>query len=176
MRGFKGMPDDMTCRGFHYKIGKTYKTDEPIELCGRGFHFCQNLTDCFDYYPRAANNLFFEVEASGEIIESDDKCVCSEITIIRELSQEEINKYYYGYGYGYGDGYGYGYGNGYGNGYGYGNGNGYGYGYGNGDGYGYGNGDGYGNGYGYGYGYGDGYGDGYGYGKNIQKILNFMEA
>ena len=158
MKGYKGMSRDMTCRGMKYEIGKTYEVDGEISLCKRGLHFCENLKDVFNYYAKDDNNRFFEVEAIGEVVSSDNKIVTDKLKIIRELPKEIINRCVYGSGYGYGydyDGYGYGYG--------YGNGDG------NGDGNGYSNGD----GYGYGSGYGSGYGNGYGNGYDIQRILNF---
>ena len=176
MRGYKGTTALMTCRGYPYEIGKTYKTEESISLCHSGFHFCKSLKDCFSYYDEEQSR-FFEVESPDDCtIVGDNKCVTSEITFIRELSRVEINRIKYGYVYGYGYGYGDGYGNGNGNGDGYGNGYGDGYGNGYGDGYGNGYVYGYGNGYGdgYGNGYGDGYGNGYG-NKNILSILNYKE-
>ena len=127
MKGYKGTTAFMTCRGYQYEIGKTYKIDGVIGLCRHGFHFCKSPKDCFSYYDEE-HSRFFEVESPDDCtIVGDDKCVTSEITFIRELSRVEINRIKYGYGNG--NGYGYGYGNGYGYGYGYGNG--YGYGYGN---------------------------------------------
>ena len=197
MEGYKGFNYDLTCRGFQYKVGEKFTMDEPISLCERGYHFCTSLSDTFHFYIPNEDNVFCEIEASGEIQKGDGKCVCSEIKIIKKLPKSMVNRARYGngYGYGYGNGnsygnsYGYGNGNSYGNSYGcgngdgngdgngYGNGNSYGYGdgYGNGNGYGYGygdgNGNGNGNGDGYGYGYGYGYGDGYGYGVNIHEII-----
>ena len=157
MKGYKGFNQDMTCRGFQYEQGKTYELAHPeaVLLCHIGFHFCEKLTDCFEFYDKF-DSRFCEIEADGNIKSDGKKSACSRITIGRELSGIELNRLIYGNGYG--DGYGYGDGNGYGNGYGYG--------------------DGYGDGYGYGdgNGYGNGYGDGNGYGKNIQKILNFSEV
>ena len=160
MRGYKGMNNDMTCRGMQFEVGKTYRIDGEIEICHNGLHFCQNLVDVFDYYEKSAGSRYFEVETKEDVITLGNKSVTSELTILREIEDIEVNRATYGYG----DGYGYGYGDGYGDGYGNGYGDGYGYGYG----YGYGNG--YGDGYGYGYGYGNGNGYGYGYGKNIQRI------
>lgn len=162
MLGYKGFNKDLTCRDFHYKIGEVYKTEEHIEPCRSGFHFCKNLTDCFDYYDKNESR-FCLVEAQGEILQSQNKFVTDKLKIIRELNPIEINRIKYGDG----DGNGYGYGDGDGDGYG----DGYGYGYGDGDGYGYG--DGYGDGDVYGYGNGDG--NGYGDGINIQKILSYKE-
>ena len=155
MKGYKGTDKDMRCRGMQYEIGKTFYADGKIEVCDNGLHFCIRLTDVFDYYVHGNGNRFFEVEADGIIDSDGKKSAASELKIIRELTDIEINRTVYGNGYGYG--------------YGYGDGSGYGYGYG----YGYGDGNGYGNGYGDGYGDGSGYGYGYGYG-NIQKVLMYI--
>ena len=160
MKGYKGMTKDMTCRGMKFEVGKTYHIDGQIEICKNGLHFCKNLIDVFDYYSKNEDSRYFEVETESDVYSEGGKSVTSTLTILRELTDVEINRVFYGNGYGYG----------YGNGDGYGDG--YGYGYGNGNGYGYGDGYGDGNGNGNGYGYGDGYGYGYGYG-NIQKIANF---
>ena len=84
MRGYKAVNPDMTCRGFRYEVGKTYCTDEHIGLCENGFHFCKRISDPFVYYTE--DSRLFEVEASGAIIEGDDKCVCSEIRFISEIT------------------------------------------------------------------------------------------
>ena len=164
MKGYKGMKSDMTCRGKKYEIGKTY-TEENVKLCIRGIHWCKNLKNVFDFYDADGSNRFFEVDADE--VETDGyKSVASTLTVIRELSEIEINRIVYGNGYGDGDG------NGDGNVYGYVYG--YGYGYGDGDGDGDGDGNGYGNVYGYVYGYGDGNGYGNGNGNgNIFKVLIF---
>ena len=151
MKGYKGFNQDLTCRDFQYEVGKTYEMSGVIGLCFRGFHFCERLADCFDYYDKHSSR-FCEIETGELVVRGSDKCCTDKITIVRELSRIEINRTIYGYGYG--DGYGNGNGNG--------------------------NGDGNGYGYGYGYGYGDGYGDGNGNGygdgkKNIQSILIFKE-
>ena len=157
MKGYKGTDKDMRCRGMQYEIGKTFYADGKIEVCDNGLHFCIRLTDVFDYYVHGNGNRFFEVEADGIIDSDGKKSAASELKIIRELTDIEINRTVYGDGNGYGYGYGYGYSNG----------DGYGYGYSNGYGYGYSNGDGYGDGYCYGY--RNGYGNG-----NIQKVLMYI--
>ena len=171
MKGYKGMNADMTCRGMPFEVGKSYHVDGKIEVCENGLHFCESLKDVFDYYEKDDRHRFFEVEATGTIKTEGTKSATSDLLIIRELTDVEINRNVYGDCYG--DGYGCGDGDGYGcgDGYGYGDGDGYGCGYGCGAGDGYG----FGDGYGYGYGYGDGYGDGDGCGDgNIQKILMFI--
>ena len=116
MKGYKGFEKDMTCRGFQYEAGKTYTTDR-AELCHSGFHFCEQLVDCFDYYDKY-DSVFYEVEADGDIKTDGKKSVCTTLTIGKEVTPIELNRAKYGYGNGYGDGYGNGYGNGNGNGYG----------------------------------------------------------
>lgn len=46
------MNADMTCRGMRYEVGKSYHVDGNITVCERGLHFCERLTDVFDYYKR----------------------------------------------------------------------------------------------------------------------------
>ena len=104
MRGYKGFNRDMTCRDMKYEQGGHYEIEEnEIELCRKGFHFCKDLSGCFVFYDKF-NSRFFEIEANGKIIESPDKCVTSSITIGREITSIELNRFIYGYG----DGYGYG--------------------------------------------------------------------
>ena len=44
MKAYKGFKADMTCRGFKYEVGKTYKTDKAV-LCECGFHACEHPLD-----------------------------------------------------------------------------------------------------------------------------------
>ena len=170
VKGYKGMHSDMTCRGMQYEVGKTYHAEVTVELCRNGFHFCRKLTDVFNFYYRAKEHRFFEVEAN-EIDTDGIKSVASEIHIIREVPEIELNRTVecLGDGEGIGDGGGFGDGNsrGYGNGYGGGSGRG--------DGDGYLNGNGRGCGSGCGNGKGNGCGDGlyidYGYG--VEYVLIF---
>ena len=174
MKGYKGMNKDMTCRGIHFEVGKTYKITGKLELCKNGLHFCKNLNDVFSYYTQDKSR-FFEVEAKGLVISSNEKSVTDELSIIRELSDIEVNRYKYGDGFGSGYGIGDSDGDGFGNGFGHSNGNGYGIGSGYGIGDSYSDGDGFGNGFGHSNGNGYGIGSGYGFGKNIQKILLYRE-
>ena len=103
MIGYKAFNSDLSCRGFQYKVGKTYEMDSiSIDLCKTGFHFCRHPSQVFTYYNNDSRICL--VEADGKIIEGEDKCVCSKITIIREITGVERSRI--SYGYGYGDGYG----------------------------------------------------------------------
>ena len=123
MKGYKGMTKDMTCRGMPFEIGESYHIEGNVTLCRNGLHFCEKLTDVFEFY-HPDESRFFEIVANGDINTDGKKSAASDITIVRELTAKEINRARYGDGDGYGNGYGYG--DGYGNGNGNGNGDGYG--------------------------------------------------
>ena len=85
---YKGMNSDMTCKGFHYEVGKSYKTDK-AELCNYGFHACLNPIDVLDYYSQSIKSRYFKVKLSGEITQcdfEDTKAAATEITILEEIT------------------------------------------------------------------------------------------
>ena len=92
MKGYKVFNGDWTCRDFKYEVGKTYEMEESPQCCGRGFHFCTNLADCFNYYSFDANNKVAEIEALGEIDKDNDdtKHCTNKIKIVREIAWEEV--------------------------------------------------------------------------------------
>ena len=91
VKGYKGFNKDMTCRGFQYEIGKEYEHKGSIELCDRGFHFCKKIADVQNFYNITGENcILCEIEATGQVIEGDNKCVTDKIKIIREISKEEM--------------------------------------------------------------------------------------
>jgi len=90
IKGYKVFNPDWTCRGFQYEVGKIFKHEGNIEMCGAGFHFCRKLADCFNYYEFNSNNKVAEVEAIGNVETRDDKSVTDEIVICKELSWHEV--------------------------------------------------------------------------------------
>ena len=90
MRGYKVFNEDWTCNGFQYEIGKTYEYSGKIKLCKSGFHFCKKAENCFNYYAFNPENKVAEVFATGNIVESYDKCVTDNIEILRELPWAEV--------------------------------------------------------------------------------------
>ena len=89
---YKGMNSDMTCKGFQYEIGKTYKTDK-AELCECGFHACLNPIDVLDYYPKYKASRYFKVKLSGEITKCsmwDTNVAATEITILEEIPYDKF--------------------------------------------------------------------------------------
>ena len=84
--GFKGFDKDLSCRGFQYKVGKTYDLKGEVECCKRGFHFCENPLEVFYYYP-PNNSRFCQVEGGGSVDKSgsDSKVATSHIHISEEI-------------------------------------------------------------------------------------------
>ena len=93
MKAYKAFNSDMTCRGFQYKEGETYKMDGDIKLCERGFHACENPLDVLTYYP--PTSPIHEVELNQVIDErkDDSKVVAKEITIGAKISLASLTKF-----------------------------------------------------------------------------------
>lgn len=93
MKGYKVFNSDWTCRDFQYKVGQTFEIEGKPECCEWGFHFCEKLSDCFNYYCFNSKNKVAEIEALGDIDssdESDTKYCTNKIKIIKELTWEEV--------------------------------------------------------------------------------------
>ena len=93
MKGYKAFEKDLTCRGFQYEVGKEYEMDESPEPCERGFHFCETIANCYQFYPMAEDTRICEIEALGEIKTDDDVKFCAnKIRIVAEVTEEYIRK------------------------------------------------------------------------------------
>ena len=92
VKGYKVFKPDWTCSGFQYEVGKTFEEDVTPSCCNRGFHFCKELKDCFNYYPFNPDNKVAKVIALGEIDEESDdsKCCTNKIQIVEEISWEDV--------------------------------------------------------------------------------------
>ena len=96
MKGYKALNMDMRAikgDGMKYELGKWYETKGTIVPCKNGFHFCKTIEDVNNYYELCTSRLF-EVEATGNVIKAgENKMVCSNIRLLREVPQEEIKLY-----------------------------------------------------------------------------------
>ena len=97
MKGYKALGKDMKAiygNGMGYRLNKWYKMRSNISIkqCKRGYHFFNNIRDIFELFYKKDYDIY-EVEAKGDIIKDDTKYVCSEIKLIRKLTEKEINKY-----------------------------------------------------------------------------------
>ena len=88
-KAYKAFKADLTCRGFQYEEGKTYKIKGKPELCKQGFHACLNIKDVFNYYNGEIGKdvVVHEVELEGVSDERqcDSKVVSKKITIGKRI-------------------------------------------------------------------------------------------
>lgn len=90
--GYKGTNKNMICRDYQYELGEPYSIPdgEEVKMCSNGFHFCEDLSDVFQYYDIGLGNRFFEVTAcvrKSDLVNKDKKRVAKEIVFLRELSR-----------------------------------------------------------------------------------------
>jgi hypothetical protein len=88
----KGFDKNLYCRGFQYKVGRTYEIDKkPVRCTENGFHSCENPVDILSYY-NPSESKYHEVEIDGDIDRSDEdtKVASSKITIGAELSMKSM--------------------------------------------------------------------------------------
>ena len=91
--GFKGFDKDLKCRGFQYKVGKSYDLKGKVECCERGFHFCENPFDVFRYYS-PSDSRYCKVEGDGNADKANDdsKVATSHIHISEEIGLNGLIK------------------------------------------------------------------------------------
>ena len=92
MKGYKAFESNLTCLDYQFTTTQTHKFGGTPVLCRQGFHFCTDLQDVVKYYHNPDMRVF-EIEASGVITEAKDNCskrACSEITLVKEISLDEV--------------------------------------------------------------------------------------
>lgn len=91
-RGYKVFNNDWTCLNMQYKVGETYTMDEEPIMCKRGFHYCTDLIDCFNYYPFDPDKKVAEIEVRGDVVRSyeNTKCCTNCIKILREIPWSDV--------------------------------------------------------------------------------------
>jgi len=91
IKGFKGFDKDLKCRGFQFELNKDFEENcEPV-LCEKGFHFCENPFDVWNYYP-ITSSRFAEVESKGETKNhnEDSKIATNKLHIGVELNLKQF--------------------------------------------------------------------------------------
>ena len=95
IKAYKVFNKDWTCKGFQYEVGKEYKHKGKIQICESGFHSCEKLSDCFNYYPFQPSEIkVAEVLAWGDVKheEISSKICSSRLEITKELEWAEVLK------------------------------------------------------------------------------------
>ena len=93
IKAYKAFNKDLTCQDFQYEVGKEYHHKGKLELCEAGFHACERLPDCFNFYPFSkAETRVAEVLVWGKVAYEDtgDKLCASNIKVVRELAWSEV--------------------------------------------------------------------------------------
>jgi hypothetical protein len=72
-----------------FKVGETYKVNGEPVLCDNGFHFYTQDNFIFGTKLFGDNTVFLEIEPLSKIIQDTEKCVCSEIKVLRYIPQKE---------------------------------------------------------------------------------------
>lgn len=87
---YKAFDKNMQCRGFQFEVGAHYEHNGKVEPCKSGFHACKNPLDVWNYYP--INSRYAIVEIAGDVVDSgsDSKVVCSNISIVQEITLTEL--------------------------------------------------------------------------------------
>ncbi|EPO7620516.1 DUF7666 domain-containing protein, partial [Pseudomonas aeruginosa] len=80
---YKGFKQDLTCRGYQFEIGGTYKHEGEVEACASGFHSCEYPLDVFGYYA-PGDSRFAIVKASGQLSHHDDDSKIASATLMVE--------------------------------------------------------------------------------------------
>ena len=88
MKAYKGFRPELTCLGFQYAEGETYRTSR-VRLCEQGFHSCLEPLDVWLFYPPTAS-VFHQVYTGGDVESSEHKQCTSLITIGRRLDLQEL--------------------------------------------------------------------------------------
>jgi len=93
VKAYKSFDKDFCCKRFQYGVGKSYEFEGKIKLCEAGFHACLEAQDVLDYYVQRFAIVELE-EVSGER-QGDSKIVGKKITILEEITIEELAKHCY---------------------------------------------------------------------------------
>ncbi len=62
--GYKATDKDIKCRGYQFTPGEWHECEGDLELCGNGFHFCEQPSGPWAYYSDPTTRIW-KVEAEG---------------------------------------------------------------------------------------------------------------
>lgn len=96
--GYKMFNNDFTSAhgDYDYKdengnvVGTIHKVDGDISECKWGLHFSRLPHECFNSYASVQWNKFAKVEAYGELVEGDKKCVTNILKIVETYTFDEF--------------------------------------------------------------------------------------
>jgi hypothetical protein len=99
IRTIKGFDHNLCCRGKQYEVGKTYEEEGELVMCEHGMHAISPDVPplkVFDYYPpatRGQRSRYCEVVLDGEIVKCGDKVAALKMTVVRELTMDDLHEW-----------------------------------------------------------------------------------
>ena len=85
-KGFKAFDEGMKCKDYQYKENTVVHEDFDPKPCKRGFHFCQEPFDVFNYYSSTPDKVFAEVESIGSALVKRDKVATNKLKIKSKIN------------------------------------------------------------------------------------------
>lgn len=85
----------LICRDYKFTENEWSDVVGNIELCERGYHYCENLFEIFDYYSGELDKdiAVYECEVGDEVLHSDtSKCCTNRIKPMKRLYREDVIK------------------------------------------------------------------------------------
>ena len=93
-KAFDIIDNNIMCMDYTFKPNEWAEEITEIELCKKGYHFCTNLFEIFNYYSGIIDKdiAIYECEVGGKVIHEKDssKCVTNMIKPVKRLYQKDI--------------------------------------------------------------------------------------
>ena len=95
VRGYKVFNSDWTCdptgrNPKQYSCPGKFEENVDLSVCHCGMHFCENASDCFNYYKFDSDNKVAEVIAYGDVLKNGNKSCTDKLEIVREIPWQEL--------------------------------------------------------------------------------------
>ena len=84
---------ELFCLEYIFRENEWSKEEKNIKLCEKGYHFCTNLFEIFNYYYGKIDKdiAIYECEAGDRILEGNtSKCVANKIKPVKRLYAKDI--------------------------------------------------------------------------------------
>lgn len=84
---------ELSCLEYIFRENEWSKEEKNIKLCEKGYHFCTNLFEIFNYYYGKIDKdiAIYECEAGDRILEGNtSKCVANKIKPVKRLYAKDI--------------------------------------------------------------------------------------
>lgn len=84
---------ELVCRDYVFKEGEWSEPLDNIEPFRRGYHYCENLFENFNYYCGEIDKdiAIYECEVGDEVVRTDtSKCCTDKIKPVKRLYREDV--------------------------------------------------------------------------------------